>query len=158
MFKIQNIKHEIRILKLFRISNFEFRNYRRGFTILEMLIVIAIITMLSSLAFVQFQTARARARDSQREKEVKTLQDALALYATSVATYPIYSGFLTGNDAASMELMAKDTISKVPIDPINTGAYRYVYDSGNGTTYTITYYLETDSIPGKQPGANTASP
>ena len=123
-----------------------------------MLIVVAIITMLSSLAFVQFQSARARARDAQREKEVKTFQDALAIYATDVNKYPVYSGALTGNDAASLELLAKDTITKIPLDPENVGNYKYIYDSGNGTTYTITYYLETDSIPGKQPGANTASP
>jgi len=129
-----------------------------GFTILELLIVIAIMTMLSSLAFIQFQTARARGRDSQREKEVKTLQDALALYATSVNTYPVYSGAITGIDAASLELIAKDAITKIPIDPTNVGNYKYIYDAPNGTTYTITYYLETASILGKQPGAHTASP
>jgi prepilin-type N-terminal cleavage/methylation domain-containing protein len=43
-----------------------------GFTIIEMLVVIAIISMIGSLIFAQMTIARARARDAQRESEIKS--------------------------------------------------------------------------------------
>lgn len=131
---------------------------KKGFTIVELLVVIAIISLLSWLAFVQFQSARARARDAEREQEIKTLQNALAVYVVNNLNHPVYSGGLTGSDTASAALIDEGAIPQIPSDPLNTGNFIYSYESADGSTYTLTYYLETDSIPGKAAGMQTAGP
>ena len=125
---------------------------------IEMLVVLAVIAMIGSLVFVQMRTARSRARDAEREEKIKTIQNALALYVVNNHFYPIYTGFLTGTDPVSSALITDNALHQMPLDPLNTGVYQYSYTSGNGAVYTITYYLETDSIPGKIAGVQTTSP
>lgn len=131
---------------------------KNGFTLIELLVVMAIIVMVGSLAFVQFQQYRAKARDAEREREIQELQKALTLYVTEKRIFPVSSGPITGIDALSLDLLGRDTIPAVPQDPLNQGEYVYVYDSGNGQTYTLTYSLETDSIPGKERGVQRVGP
>lgn len=134
--------------------------WSRGFTLGELLIVIAIIGMLAAGIVTQLASSRARARDATREKSVKTLQDAFELYYTNQRLFPITASpvTLTGADAISLLLESRDAIHSMPRDPLNSGNYIYVYNSPDGTTYTITYYLETNTIPGKAAGVQTASP
>ena len=133
--------------------------YKKGFSIVELLVVIAIIGLLASIALVQIEKARAKSRDAQREKNIKTLQDALAIYVAGAQNYPLGENVaLSGTDTVSQALINLDSISKIPKDPVNSGNYRYIYDSADGSSYALTYYLETDTIPGKNLGINTASP
>lgn len=129
-----------------------------GFTLIEMLVVISIMAMLGSLIFLQISSARSRQRDAEREQDIKTLQNALTIYVVNNKLYPVSSGALTGSDAASTALLNHETIQQIPKDPFDTGAYRYVYDSADGSTYTLTYYLETDAILGKTAGKQIAGP
>lgn len=132
---------------------------KSGFTLVELLVVIAIITLLGSTILLQVEKARAKARDAQREKDIKTLQDSLALYVINNKVFPIAGNMaLTGADTVSQELVNKEALPKVPIDPLHTGNYQYIYNSSDGSTYTLTYYLETDSVLGKSLGIQTASP
>ena len=145
---------------VFSIHNSAFRISQKGFTIVEMLVVIAIAGMLLSGVLVLFQSSRAKARDATREQHIKTLQNALALYANSLGRYPIAATelVLTGSDSVSVALRSADAIPQMPLDPLNQGNYQYRYTSANGSTYTIRYYLETNNIQGKSAGENTASP
>jgi len=85
------------------------------------------------------------------------------MYEDNNGQYPTpYSGWpITGNGDFSNEIKDDGIMSAVPTDPINviqgSNDYRYLY-TGDGATYTITYYLETGSIPGQSAGENTISP
>ena len=150
-------------------------SYRRkpgGFTIIELLVVIAIIGMLGSITFVQLTLGRAKARDAEREQEIKTLQSALALYVNTNQSYPPAAAAvcLNGSDAVSIALVSGETLSGIPTDPqqncppnpdaaMPSTNYRYYrYISTDITSYTIHYYLETDTIPGKGMGVQQATP
>ena len=130
-----------------------------GFTLIELLIVIAVISMLLSLVMVSFRTTRARARDAKRELEVKTIQTALKLYFTSFRTYPVTTGpvILARTDSISLLMASGETINEMPLDPINADIYVYTYNSPIGSNYTVTYYLETDTIFGKSAGLQIVS-
>lgn len=52
----------------------------RGFTLIEILIVVAIIGLLATMGMIAFQTSLRRSRDTRRLQEVKALQDAAELY------------------------------------------------------------------------------
>ena len=59
-----------------------------GFTLVEIMIVVAIIGLLSTLSIVALNNARARARDSRRLADIKQVQTALELYYSDVGLYP----------------------------------------------------------------------
>ena len=129
-----------------------------GFTIVELLVVIAIIAMLVSLTLAMLQSARAKARDSERESEVKSIQNSLALHVVNSGLYPVYTGAITGTDTLSTQLLNSGSLSSIPKDPLNTGNYVYQYSSADGSTYTVTYFLETNNILGKPAGQQTVGP
>lgn len=132
----------------------------KGFTIIELLVVLAIAALLLSFTFALFSNARSKSRDATREAHMKTLQNALTLYATNNKTYPTTSGQgidLTGADSVSTALKNSGAIASIPLDPLNASPYIYHYVSVDGITYTITYYLETSSVPGKNAGQQQVS-
>lgn len=64
----------------------------RGFTLIELLVVIAIIGILSSVVLSSLNTARARARDTQRITDIKEVQKAVELYFSETGSYPNTGG------------------------------------------------------------------
>lgn len=61
---------------------------RRGFTLIEMLVVFAIIGLLSTLAAVAYQSARKRARDAARVGDTAQLRRALEIYYNVKLDFP----------------------------------------------------------------------
>lgn len=55
-------------------------NRSRGFTLLELLVVISIIAILVGLTTASFSTAQRKARDSKRRGDVKAMQNAFEQY------------------------------------------------------------------------------
>lgn len=69
---------------------------KRGFTLIELLVVIAIIGLLSTLAVVALNNARAKSRDAKRIADIKQIQTALELYYNECNGYPVQvAGLLT---------------------------------------------------------------
>lgn len=134
---------------------------KRGFTLIELLVVVAIIALLASLMVASLGRAQERARDVRRMEDVNTLQKALAIHMASNATYPIAvaSTTIDGSDVVTTDLIASQSISAAPLDPIHP-TYSYIYASNAiGSDYMIGFCLETDSIPGYALGCtNYVSP
>lgn len=59
-----------------------------AFTIVELLIVIVIIAILATLSIVAYTNIQARARDSQRQQDIKIIAKALELYYIDNSAYP----------------------------------------------------------------------
>lgn len=59
-----------------------------GFTMLELLIVIAIIGILVSMGTVAYSSAQKRARDSKRVSDMKAIQSGLEQYYADNNSYP----------------------------------------------------------------------
>lgn len=63
--------------------------FRSGFTLMELLIVIAIIGILVSVAVVSYGSAQKKSRDSRRISDMKAVQSAWEqYYADNSANYP----------------------------------------------------------------------
>lgn len=133
---------------------------KTGFTLIELLVVIAIIGLLAAIVTFSVGVVKTKSRDARRVADIKMVQTALALYHNDNEAYPIYDGDITGTDVMSVALMNNGALIGAPSDPLaGSGAnYKYVYQSVDGRTYVIQYFLETDSIKGLPAGINTVSP
>lgn len=75
----------------------------KGFTLLELLVVIGIIGILVSIGTISYTSAQQRARDSRRRSDVAAIGKALEqYYSQNSSTYPTdtnctgYASYLTG--------------------------------------------------------------
>lgn len=65
---------------------------RRGFTLIEILVSISIISLLASVILSATNSARKNARDSKRISSIRELQTGLELYFTTTQHYPDSDG------------------------------------------------------------------
>lgn len=128
----------MRIMKIFKNN--------KGFTLVELLIVIAIIGVLSTLLTANFIGVRQRSRDATRKSNLRQIQSALELYRSDQGSYP------TSVPNCTSSLMSPDCSSttymqKVPTDPNGTSAPNggFYYYVSNGTTYSIIACLENQN-------------
>ncbi len=118
-----------------------------GFTLIELVIVMAIIATLTALATFNFSQARVRARDVQRKNELKAIQNALELYKNDQMpqSYPTSANFSTALVASYM--------AKLPVDPkekVTDGSWMdYTYALVDSLHYTLQTCLENTSDPDK---------
>ncbi|TSC76100.1 MAG: general secretion pathway protein G [Parcubacteria group bacterium Gr01-1014_31] len=61
---------------------------QRGFTLIEMLVVVAIIGLLSTLVFIAYSNARSKARDAVRSGDIAQVRKALEVYYNSTGDFP----------------------------------------------------------------------
>lgn len=65
------------------------RSSQRGYTLIEMLIVVSIIALLSGAILASVRQGRIKARDAKRKSDLRQIQTALALYYDTYGNYPV---------------------------------------------------------------------
>lgn len=141
---------------------------RKGFTLLELLTVLAIIGLMAGIALIFLVSSTTKSRDARRETAIKSIQSAINLYTVKNRIYPVclQETVINGRtDCLSVALLAEKAISGVFTDPLHneTGAcgaqnqFIFCYQS-DGINYTLRYNLETDSVPHKSAGWQTTNP
>jgi len=142
----------------------------KGFTLIELLVVIAIIGLLSTLAAVSLNSARAKARDAKRVSDVKQLSTVIQMQAINSAqgTYDILpdgcdeAGELTincGTDFGGENWTAfADPSGETECNGLVPAicAYTMGLDS-NDDGYEICFFLE-EGIAGVAQGLNHVGP
>lgn len=139
----------------------------KGFTIVELLIVIVVIAILAAITIVAFNGTQVRARDTARITKVKEISKAIELYQVDNGTYPqILDGLgwetVCGSQTESWghcdrnKILADMLAPYMKIDPTSLsnatqGNYWYHYTSqatDNYQTYGLMVYLEGTSGQG----------
>jgi len=107
--------------------------FQRGFTLVEMLVVIAIIAILASIFLVGLQGFRGSAYDARRLSDVTNIQSKLELYYNQHGNYPATLG--------------AEGMGSLPKDPQVTGTGTgYYYCSGQGDqSYLVGTYLSASN-------------
>ncbi len=107
---------------------------KNGFTLLELIVVMAIIGILSTMIIGNFVTSQMRARDSKRKNDVTQLQRALEQYMNDHGTYPLS----TDNDISG-QIIGCGSDPAVPIACAWGGEFSL------GTSPKVTYMIKLPS-------------
>lgn len=114
---------------------------QRGFSLIELLTVIAIIGILAGVVTVNVSSARSKARDAKRQADLNSVSAALEMYYAKNKTYPTTaSGWSWSSSLGAIQ----SYISTIPTDPQNSNAVYgqgYVYCS-DGSKYVLDATLE----------------
>jgi prepilin-type N-terminal cleavage/methylation domain-containing protein len=121
-------------------------NTLRGFSLIELLVVISIIGVLVGLSVFGLQGARKSSRDAVRKVDLEQIRSGLGMYKADCNTYPLTlnlssSTSLKGDGSSASCLITNIYISATPVDPISPNA-AYIYNSPDGVTYSICAALE----------------
>lgn len=102
----------------------------KGFTLVELMIVIIILAILTAIAVPSYLVLRNRARTAAAQSEMKNIATALEMYQADYEAYPLTADY-------PAVLTSGGYMNPVPTtDPWGVeNGYAYVSD---GTTYTLT--------------------
>jgi prepilin-type N-terminal cleavage/methylation domain-containing protein len=121
-----------------------------GFTLVELLVVISIISLLSTVIFAVFSTGRVQAQDAKKKEEVHQVNNALELYRSNENKYPdnfctdtncvavgtrTFPALSSADNSAGIEnndyhksmrqLVANGTLASIPEDTATVTPYAY---------------------------------
>jgi general secretion pathway protein G len=106
--------------------------WRRGFTMIELMIVMAIVVILISIAVPLYQKALLRAKESVLKNNLFTIRTVIDEYTYDKQKAP----------QTLQDLVTEGYLKEVPIDPI----------VGNGTAWRIIMEQAMQSVSQTEPG------
>ena len=143
----------------------------QGFTIVELLIVIVVIGILALLVITTYSGIQAKARNSKRQSDVKSLQTQLEAFFSQNGYYPSLTdmngaGWLTTNmkslDQNALIDPSNPTQSKTLVTAPVAKSYAYAVTNSAGTSCeaddtTCAKYTLTATYEGTVNGASSFS-
>lgn len=94
----------------------------KGFTLVELLITVTIISLLSVIGIVSYTAFIKNARDNRRDSDIKFIQSALEQYNADQKAYPVEI-----TPGSPLSFGNRNYMTKVPTDPLGSNPnYLYV--------------------------------
>lgn len=127
---------------------------RKGFTLIEILIVVAIIAILASVVLIGLGPTQQSGRDARRLSDLHEIQNGLELFYNKCGYYPGTAGPACANAATtgfaqmSTNLVSANIgVNTVPQDPTNSGTHVYYYATNGvaASQYVLGAVLENQN-------------
>jgi len=112
------------------------KNQNKGFTLIELVVVVAIIGILAGIGIATYSSANKKARDGKRKADIESIRSALEMYKADVGSYPDDLSDLTATPVY---------IHDIPFVPPNSSPSTYeggYSPSTNNVLYDICITLE----------------
>ena len=97
--------------------------WSKGFTFVELLVVVTIIAVLTAVAVVSYTSTNKKARDTKRKADLQEIRSALEIKRAECGVYGPLSLYDTGVECDGDVYLAPD---RVPTDPKSGNDYNYV--------------------------------
>lgn len=116
---------------------------QKGFTLVELLIVIIIIGILATLVIVTFTGIQAKARDSKRQTDINAIQSTVEAFYAQYGFYPTNAEL----DSATFQSTHLKGFDPAALKDPKTNAYYTYTASGTGCDNTATPADNSDGTP-----------
>jgi len=132
---------------------------RHAFTLIELLIVVAIIAILAAIAVPNFLEAQTRSKVARTQTDMRTIATGMETYVVDHNRYPPSRNWAEGDDAQARLTTPVSYLSSVPGDPFNPdGSHLWFLQQRNppGTNGDMIHipglmammtYPENDTLP-----------
>ena len=113
-----------------------------GFTLLEIMMVVLIVTILVSIVITSMMFFIARSRDRGRKSDLARIKAALEMYRSVNKSYPssLYSA-LCPTPSGLTDSNGTEYLKKLPCDPSTKSDYSYTPSPAGCTTACTSYSL-----------------
>lgn len=117
-----------------------YKSNQKGFTIVELLIVIVVIGILAALVITTFAGIQRKARDTERTTDIKALHGQIEVYYTNQNLYPTLANM---NDATWRSTNMKGLDAEALKDPKGTASTLVAAAAANSYAYAVTNSSDT---------------
>lgn len=136
----------LRISSIVNCQLSDVRRCRSGFTLIELVVVMAIIATLTAAAWGNFFTSLNKGRDTRRKQDLQAIARALELYYNDHNSYPTPPLPNWGNPFVHEQESSVVYMSKLPTDPSPNVTYCYDSDT-NGSNFRLFAKLDNSDDP-----------